>query len=73
MDQHRVVTLRADLTRDDAPGWQKLRELNPSGGIPLTVIYPPGTDRPLQLASIYTTRNLIDILAQAAPQPVARQ
>ena len=69
--EHRVVALRADLTRDDAPGWEKLRQVNPSGGIPLTVIYSPTQTAPLELSSIYTTQNLIDAIKRAAVPPVS--
>ncbi len=61
-----VVPLRADLKDEDAPGWPKLRELNPSGGIPLTAIYSPNATQPRLLSSIYTTDNLVDALTQAA-------
>ena len=61
-----VVPLRADLQNEDAPGWAKLRELNPSGGIPLTAIYSPNAPQPRQLSSIYTTDNLVEALVQAA-------
>jgi thiol:disulfide interchange protein DsbD len=60
-----VIAIRADLSRDDAPGWQKLQEIAPSGGIPLTVIYSP-RHPPIHLSSIYTTDHLIASLARAA-------
>lgn len=62
--QHDVVTLKADLTEDDAPGWPKLRELTPTGGIPLTAIYAPGYEKPVQIASVYTTATLVKTLDQ---------
>jgi thiol:disulfide interchange protein DsbD len=62
--QHDVVTLKADLTEDSAPGWPKLRELTPTGGIPLTAIYAPGYDKPVQIASVYTTATLVKTLDQ---------
>lgn len=61
-----VVLLRADLTSEDAPGWNKVNQLNPGGGIPLTAIYPPHDDHPDKLTSLYTTGNLIDALDRAA-------
>ena len=60
----KVVLLRADLTTEDAPGWELLRKLNPSGGIPLTAIYSPKQDAPALLASIYTKQTLIDTLVR---------
>ena len=61
----RVLALRADLTRDDAAGWMKLKEITPSGGIPMTDIYSPLLASPIQLSSIYTTDNLVAALDQA--------
>jgi thiol:disulfide interchange protein DsbD len=66
LNQYHVVLLRADLTSEDAPGWNKVNQLNPGGGIPLTAIYPPHGDRPDKLTSLYTTGNLIDALDRAA-------
>jgi thiol:disulfide interchange protein len=62
---HDVITLRADLTDESAPGWPQLRRLSPSGGIPLTALYAPGRNVPIELTSTYTTQNLIDALFQA--------
>ncbi len=61
-----VVTVKADLTDEDAPGWPRLRQLNSTGGIPLTAIYVPGYDKPIQIASVYTTDRLIDTLKKAS-------
>ncbi len=60
-----VIPMRADLTLDDAPGWDKLRTLSKSGGIPLTVIYSPTLKMPVQLSSIYTVDNLVAALQTA--------
>ena len=57
-----VVMLKADLTDAEAPGWELLRKLNPSGGIPLTAIYAPRQPDPTLIASIYTKQTLIDTL-----------
>ena len=65
LKEHGVTPIRVDLTHEDAPGWRKLRELSSSGGIPLTVIYSPKLDRPIQLSSIYTTDNLIAAIDRA--------
>ena len=64
LTKRNVVLLRADLTNEDAPGWELLRKLNPSGGIPLTAIYSPTQPEPALLASIYTKQTLIDTLAR---------
>jgi thiol:disulfide interchange protein DsbD len=61
-----VVTLKADLTEQHAPGEKRLLELEPSGGIPLTAIYAPGYDQPIQLSSVYTTSTLIKTLDELA-------
>jgi thiol:disulfide interchange protein len=66
-----VVTLKADLTEDDAPGWPRLKQLNSSGGIPLTAIYVPGYEQPAQLTSVYKTRTLVRVLDQASKVAVA--
>jgi thiol:disulfide interchange protein DsbD len=62
--RHDVAMLKADLTTDDAPRWSRLREITPTGGIPLTAIYPPGYDKPVQISSVYTTETLVKTLDQ---------
>ena len=62
---HGVVMLKADLTKDGAPGANLLDELNPGGGIPLTAIYSPGRDKPYTLKSIYRTPTLVAALDAA--------
>ncbi len=61
---HNVAALKADLTESDAPGWKLLDELG-GNGIPFTAIYPPGSNVPITLSSIYTTPTLIQALEQA--------
>ena len=63
-DRH-VVTLKVDLSNSNAPGKSLLLKLNPSGGIPLTAIWPPGQDQPIQIASIYTSSELLQTLESA--------
>lgn len=59
IEKHGVVTLRADVTDTSAPGKVLLKELNPVGGIPLTVIYHPGKAEPEFLQGIYQTADLV--------------
>jgi thiol:disulfide interchange protein DsbD len=66
IQRHGAVALRADLTQEQAPGWDLLRQLSASGGIPLTAVYGPGTGPPAQLSSLYQTRDLVAALKQAA-------
>jgi len=66
LKRYGVILMRADLTSEDAPGWPKVNELNPGGGIPLTAIFSPHQDQPDKLTSLYTTQNLIDALKRAA-------
>lgn len=56
-----ILPLRADLTDVNAPGWQLLRQLNPIGAIPLTVIYLPHQP-PKQLAGLYSQQDLLTLL-----------
>jgi len=66
IERLRVIPLRADLSQDNAAGWPKLREITPSGGIPLTVITSPKLKEPIYLSSVYTTDQLLRALRQAA-------
>src|SRR6185436_17901303 len=66
-----VVTVKADLTAEDAPGWERLRKLNPTGGIPLTAIYAPGYDQPVLIDSVYTTGTLTKALEQLGREKTA--
>ncbi len=60
----KVLTLKADLTDRSAPGWQKLKELYPSGAIPLTAYYPPNAMtrgvQPTKLPAIYKPATLVE-------------
>jgi thiol:disulfide interchange protein DsbD len=60
--RHGVVTVKADLTAEDAPGWGRLKSLSPTGGIPLTAIYVPGRGQPIVIDSVYTTSTLVRAL-----------
>jgi thiol:disulfide interchange protein len=62
--KHDVVTLKADLTEDDAAGWPRLRSITTTGGIPLTAIYAPGYDKPVPISAVYTTATLVKTLDQ---------
>jgi thiol:disulfide interchange protein len=66
ISKYDVILIRADLTSEDAPGWPKVNELNPGGGIPLTAIYSAHEAAPDKLTSLYTSQNLIDALKRAA-------
>jgi thiol:disulfide interchange protein DsbD len=69
--KHDVVAVKADLTAEDAPGWERLRKLNPTGGIPLTAIYAPGYEQPVKIDSVYTTGTLVSTLGQLARETSA--
>jgi thiol:disulfide interchange protein DsbD len=60
-----VEMIKADLTKEDAPGWALLKELG-GEGIPLTVVYAPGTSDPIRLPGLYRVEDLRDALARAA-------
>ncbi|MGA2231940.1 MAG: thioredoxin family protein [Tepidisphaeraceae bacterium] len=63
-----VVTLKADLTDHDAPGWDLRNQLG-SEGIPYTAVYLPDATQPVGLASIYTTDTLLNVLNGGAGAP----
>ena len=60
-----VVTLKADFTHANPTAQALLRQLNPTGGIPLTAIYSPRWDQPLTLDSVYTREALLRAIADA--------
>lgn len=71
---HDILMLKADVTRDDAPARPLLEVLNPAGSIPLTVIYAPGGDGPIELTGIYSKEDLqraIELAARVKPTSVA--
>ena len=70
--QHDVVTIKADLTRQDASGWAKLRQLSTSGGIPFTAIYLPDQEQPLKIEGIYSTSTLLQALNQHIPKDTTK-
>jgi thiol:disulfide interchange protein DsbD len=63
-----VVTMKADLTDHDAPGWELRNQLG-SEGIPYTAVYLPDAAQPVGLASIYTTDTLLNVLNGGAGAP----
>ncbi len=65
LKQNDFVAFKVDLTDTAAPGKDLLLTLNPAGGIPLTAVYPANSDRPIILASIYSTDMLLDALKHA--------
>jgi thiol:disulfide interchange protein DsbD len=62
-DRH-VRLLKADLTSDDAEGWALLNQLG-GNGIPFTAVYPPKSDKPFTLSSIYTTETILATVDKA--------
>jgi thiol:disulfide interchange protein len=68
--QHQVVTFRADLTDQNAPGWSTLRGITTIAAIPLTAVYPADDREPIQLAGIYSASDLIQAF-QSANSPGA--
>jgi thiol:disulfide interchange protein DsbD len=64
--EHDVVMLKADVTHDDAPGRPLLTQLSPAGAIPLTAVYPPGAETPVQLTGIYEKSELKQVLEDAS-------
>ena len=73
---HDVVMLKADVTRDDAPARPLLEQLNPAGSIPLTVIYSPNLERPIELTGIYSKEDLrhaITVAAEGQPTSLAQR
>jgi thiol:disulfide interchange protein len=71
LQEHDVVMLKADLSKENAAGWPLLKKLNPTGGIPLTAIYAPDADQPIQISSVYTTQTLLKVLDQLTRKSVA--
>lgn len=66
-----VVTLKADFSNDNPEAMELLLKLNPTGGIPLTAVYLPGHDKPVVLASAYTSATLLEVLKQIEPPAAA--
>jgi thiol:disulfide interchange protein DsbD len=64
LDHDGVVVMKVDLTRPNPDGSKLLRTLNPAGGIPLTAIWSQSHDKPIVLASVYTSSELLDALAK---------
>jgi thiol:disulfide interchange protein DsbD len=71
LDRHGVVTVKADLTAEDAPGWPRLKSLSATGGIPLTAIYLPGQEKPIVIDSVYTSGTLVHTLDQVDSKKLA--
>ena len=69
--EHDVVMLKADVTNDDAPGWPLLSKLSPAGAIPLTAVYAPAAEAPVQLSGIYDKAELKSVLEDASRERVA--
>jgi thiol:disulfide interchange protein len=66
-----VIALKADFTQDNPQANALLKSLNAGGGIPLTAIYAPGAEKPIQLASVYNSDELLNALKQLPHKTVA--
>lgn len=64
--QHQVVTFRADLTDQNAPGWATLRGITTIAAIPLTAVYAADDREPIQLTGIYSAHDLIQAFQSAS-------
>ena len=71
MKKNNVIAFKADFTSENPPADALLKTLNPGGGIPLTAIYAPGAEKPIQLASVYSSETLLNALRQVPQKPVA--
>lgn len=59
-----VVPMVADLTSISAPGWEKLKELGQTG-IPLLVVYAPGSNEPIWMSNAYNSAQVVDAITRA--------
>ena len=71
LKKNKVIAMKADFTEENPPADALLKTLNPSGGIPLTAIYAPGVDKPIQLTSVYTSETLLKTLRGLPQKGVA--
>ncbi len=62
-----VVPMVADLTSTVAPGWDQLSELEQTG-IPLLVVFAPGSHEPFWLSNSYTSSQVVDAIERAREQ-----
>ena len=69
--QKNVQMLKADLTSETAPGWEKLKEINAVAAIPFTAVYGPGASEPIKLEGIYSAADLQAAIDRAANTPRA--
>jgi thiol:disulfide interchange protein len=66
VDRNNIQMMRADLSAEDAPGWALLRDDLHHEGVPLTAVYVPGMEQPIQLSGWYTTDDLKRVIAEAS-------
>ncbi len=61
----KIVPLRADVTRQNASGWELLGTLSKVGAVPLSAIYPPDGGEPLILEGIYSAGDWLAAIERA--------
>jgi suppressor for copper-sensitivity B len=66
-----VVPMVADLTSMSAPGWDFLRDELGQTGIPLLVVYAPGSSEPIWLSNAYSPGQVVDAISRARERGVA--
>ena len=71
LKKNHVVAIKADFTDDNPPADALLKSLRADGGIPLTAIYAPGMDKPIQLSTIYSSETLLNALRGLPQKSVA--
>lgn len=61
---HKLIAMKVDFSTDsEAEGKKLLLSLNPAGGIPITAIYGPNAEPPQVIESVYTSGELLRIVA----------
>jgi thiol:disulfide interchange protein DsbD len=60
----RIVMLKADVTHGNEPAVPLKDKLVPTGEIPLTAVYPTGLAEPALLKGVYSTSDLLNVLAE---------
>jgi len=61
-----AVMLTADVTNGTEPGMPLLTKLSNVSAVPLTAVYPAGSDSPILLTGIYSVQDLTSAMERAA-------
>ncbi len=65
LERRGVAAFKGDLSKNDSPAWEMLRDQLRQAGPPITAVFPPGGGKPILLRGGFEKADLLKVLDQA--------